>query len=74
MHRGSLFESLIARDAPQPVPEETQPVQVEPAPQPKLILGMTAPQRFAVALMLLLIVFVVGSILLILTNKVVLPF
>jgi hypothetical protein len=52
--------------------EDTQPVHIQPS-QGKRILGMTAPQRFAVALLLLLLTCILGSFLLILSSKMV-PF
>jgi hypothetical protein len=39
-----------------------------------LFMGMTAPQRFVVAFFLLIMTCLLGSFLLVLTNKVVLPF
>jgi hypothetical protein len=56
--------------------EENAPVFVEPLPvQPKapdqLFLGMTAPQRFVLSLMLFLMVSVLGLLLLVITDKMV---
>ncbi|HTX90934.1 MAG TPA: hypothetical protein VMC09_06925 [Anaerolineales bacterium] len=65
-------------------PDEEEPEQLS-APQNKKarpprrrrtldqITGMTAPQRFMLSLMLLVIVCLLGSMLLILTGKVILP-
>lgn len=56
--------------------EENAPVFVEPqlvqpkAPD-KLFLGMTAPQRFVLSLMLFLMVSVLGLLLLVITDKMV---
>lgn len=46
----------------------------KPAPRPRYFLGMAPAQRFVIALMLLLIVCILGSFALLVTNKIVLPF
>ena len=76
MDEENLREVFGINSAPESEPEreEPQPIHVQPPLPQRLILGMTAPQRFAVALMLLVVVFVLGSFLLILTNKIALPF
>ena len=64
---GPFFNDDEPQEAPQPVKH-----QQEEAPQ--RILGMTAPQRFILALMLFLMACALGSLLLVVTEKVVLPF
>jgi len=63
-------------------PEEEKKKQSEPAPQkavaaapkprrkPKVVFGMTGPQRFAVSFMLMLMVCVSGFMFLLITNKI----
>jgi len=55
-------EPRIERKAPKPVREE-----------PKLIFGMTASQRFIVAVFILLMVIILGVFVLIMFNKIVIP-
>ncbi len=57
----------------QPKDEGGTPVHLPPPPE-RLFLGMTAPQRFIIALMLLIMVCLLGSFCLLLTQKVVPPF
>jgi hypothetical protein len=71
MDDGNLRESLGVSQYNEEM-EDTQPVHIQPS-QGKRILGMTAPQRFAVALLLLLLTCILGSFLLILSSKMV-PF
>lgn len=44
------------------------------SPKEKLFLGMTAPQRFIIVLMMLMMTCVLGAFFLIATEKIVLPF
>ena len=53
------------------VPDIHVPIRLS---RPKRVLGMTAPQRFIIAIMLLLQVFLIGSMFLLVTQKVVPPF
>ena len=46
----------------------------KPAPKEKLFLGMTAPQRFVIVLMMLMMTCVLGAFFLVATEKIVLPF
>jgi len=58
-------------------PQEDRPEEVRKRPSRRKkgpFLGMTAPQRFLVVLMLFFMVCVLGSFALILTEKIVLPF
>lgn len=50
--------------------EKPVPIRLSP---PKRILGMTAPQRFVIVFMLLLEVILIGSMLLLVTQKVIPP-
>jgi hypothetical protein len=50
--------------------EPTQPVQVARPP----FLGMTAPQRFVLALLVFFMILIFAAFLLVLTEKIVLPF
>lgn len=52
------------------IPEPPTPLRLT---RPKRILGMTGPQRLIVAIMLLLEVFLIGSMFLLVTQKVVPP-
>jgi len=63
--------------------EEQEPIDHKPPKQPKAakkrrsfdqLTGMTAPQRFALVLMLFFIVCLFGIMLLLVSGKVVLPF
>ena len=75
MDDGNLRELLGVSTDPEPEPEEVQPVRiVQPVQSTGLILGMTAPQRFTIALLLLVLVFLLGSFLLVIAGKVALPF
>jgi hypothetical protein len=49
-----------------------KPVQIRLSP-PKRVLGMTAPQRFVIVFMLLLEVILIGSMFLLVTQKVIPP-
>jgi len=60
-------------EEPEPTPEEQQAGRRFRLFQGDL-LGMTAPQRFVVILMLLILTCVLGSFCLLLSGKVVLPF
>jgi hypothetical protein len=71
MDDGNLRESLGVTPYAEEV-EDTQPIRIQPARGAR-ILGMTAPQRFAVAVLILLLACILGSFLLILSNKIV-PF
>lgn len=51
-------------------PELQVPIRLA---RPRRILGMTAPQRFIIAFMLLLEVFLIGSMFLLVTQKIVPP-
>ena len=57
------------------VDQESESATAQPVPirlsRPKRILGMTAPQRFVIALMLLLEVFLIGSMFMLVTQKIV---
>ncbi len=53
------YEEEVIQETPKPLP-------------PKRILGMTAPQRFFVALLILLLTCVLGAVILIAAGKVVL--
>ncbi len=56
-------------------PDEQDRAEARWAPRGQgRFLGMTAPQRFVIAVMLLIMVCLLGSSLLILSQKVVLPF
>ena len=44
------------------------------APKEKLFLGMTAPQRFVIVLMMLMMTCVLGAFFLVATEKIILPF
>ncbi len=52
--------------------EETQPVKV-PINWEGRILGLTPPQRFIVAFMLLLMTIILGALLLVVTSKIAVP-
>jgi len=60
------YEEEAAEEAAEP----TQPVEVIRPP----FLGMTAPQRFVLALLVLLMILIFSTFLLVLTGKIVLPF
>ena len=45
-----------------------------PAPREKLLFGMTAVQRFVIAVMLMMTVCILGTFALLITNKIYLPF
>ena len=60
------YEEEAAEEAAEP----TQPVAVT---RP-LLLGMSAPQRFVLALLVFLMILIFSTFLLVLTGKVVLPF
>ena len=57
--------------------EEGSPVEPKPVKpvreEPKLIFGMTAPQRFIVAVFVLLMVIILGLFVLIMFGKIVIP-
>ncbi len=58
------------------VPEEPLPVKVEPirAQQaPGLILGMTAPQRFVISVLLFILTFLFGTFVLLVADKIAIP-
>ncbi len=71
-----LRKSVGMEDESFIVEEEKAPeVQSAAGNEPRLrVLGMTAPQRFIVAVMLFMLVCVLGSLLLVVSEKVVLPF
>lgn len=58
-------------EEPVPEVEKTNPRRVQ---QDNYFLGMTAPQRFVIALTLLFMTCALGGFCLILTNKIYLPF
>ncbi len=72
--RASLGVSSYFQEE-EPVVEvvETKPEPVK-RPSNGLILGMTAPQRFAISSMVFLLVGILGTLLLVLSNKMVFPF
>jgi hypothetical protein len=59
-----------------PFYEEEEPPSFDelPVERKRLLLGMTAAQRFVVALMFLLIVCLIGAFALLVTERIVLPF
>lgn len=66
-----LRNSATFQDDDEPLFEEIE----QPAPTPRggQLLGMTAPQRLVVALLLFFMVFVLGSFCLVITQRVVPP-
>jgi hypothetical protein len=73
MDDGNLRESLGISASYQEEIDDTQPIRIQLAGKGRL-LGMTAPQRFIVALMVFLLTGIIGTLLLVLADKVVLPF
>ena len=67
--RNSAITS-IEEEAELEAAEPTQPVQVVRPP----FLGMTAPQRFVLALLVFFMILIFAAFLLVLTEKIVLPF
>ncbi|OQY36042.1 MAG: hypothetical protein B6I38_00610 [Anaerolineaceae bacterium 4572_5.1] len=54
--------------------EEDKTPKVEPVTSPKLFLGMTPVQRFVIVIMLLMMVCILSSFCLLVTDKIALPF
>jgi hypothetical protein len=76
-----MLDNLRNQTAFTPEEEEPLPSSGQKPPKPPRprrtfdqMTGMTAPQRFMLAVMLLITVCLLGSILLVFTQKVVLPF
>ena len=67
--RNSALTS-IEEEAEQEAAEPTQPVEVARPP----FLGMTASQRFVLALLVFFMILIFAAFLLVLTEKIVLPF
>jgi hypothetical protein len=67
--RNSAITS-IEEEAEMEAAEPTQPVEVARPP----FLGMTAPQRFVLALLVFFMILIFAAFLLVLTEKIVLPF
>ena len=65
--------SAYHEEEPEPPVVAAPPVRVARAGN-GLILGMTAPQRFAISSMLFLLTLILGTLLLVLSNKIVFPF
>jgi hypothetical protein len=70
--RNSAVESYAEESAPSG--ESAPPPRRRSRNQESYFLGMTAPQRFIIAIMLFMMVCLLGSFCLILTDKVWLPF
>ena len=66
--RNSATTSYEEEEQPETT-EPTQPVEVARPP----LLGMTAPQRFVLALLVFLMILIFSTFLLVLTGKIVLP-
>lgn len=66
--RNAVKDSLDEEEA------QTQKKVEKPfSSEPKLLFGMSAPQRFVVSVILLLLVLVIGLFILIITGKVAIP-
>jgi hypothetical protein len=59
---------------PEEKPEDTLAGEFAFDQRPQRFLGMTAPQRFVIAFMLLLMTVILGTFCLLVTSKIVLPF
>ncbi len=71
--RDQASSSQIFHDDEPPAELPDQPKLPKPRRTFDQITGMTAPQRFALSFMLLIIVFMMGVAFLVLTSKIVLP-
>ncbi len=71
MDDGNLRESLGISNAYY-LEEDTQPIRAQVVGDGR-ILGMTSSQRFTVALMVFLLTFIIGSLVLVLADKVFIP-
>jgi hypothetical protein len=67
-------QASFQEDEPVETPEVKPPKQKKPRRGLDKMTGMTAPQRFALALMLFFIVCLFGTLLLFISGKVLLPF
>lgn len=56
------------------VDEENEAARVEPNTSPQLFLGMTPVQRFVIVIMLFMMICILSSFCLLVTDKITLPF
>jgi len=70
--RNSAINNAFEEEEAEAAAEPTQPVEVVRASG--TFLGMTAPQRFVLALLVFLMILIFCTFLLVLTQKIVLPF